>query len=277
MTSHYGLSLTSGEKKVYTNAGCFWPFTYHDKQTPLMMTLTEEQVRRMEANRKRALEIQQQRKEKMLLSSSSSNDEVALVVEREKAEVAMTNANDGRNYNIRSTSSVFDDGGFICSSANSCSGNIYSSVLPSIEKGMELQSNKRARLSNVSDINDTETNKSKQQQTRVGSSVKDENVDNEDDTVSLEEFELSASPYISQTEAQRLYCVPLGTLAVCSCIEKPNPRSKSFTPMKLYNRSEVRQRAHARYGGKVGLIAERERRKKNRSDKDLDEMKNIFG
>lgn len=228
------------------------------------MTLTEEQVRRMEANRKRALEIQQQRKEKMLLSSSSSNDEVALVVEREKAEVAMTNAN------VRSTS-VFDDGGFIRSSSDGG---------PSIEKEMELQCNKRARLSNdVSDINDTETNKSnqQQQQTQVGSSVKDENGDNEDDTVSLEEFELNASPYISQTEAQRLYCVPLGTLAVCSCIEKPNPRSKSFTPMKLYNRSEVRQRAHARYGGKVGLISERERRKKNRSDKDLDEMKNIFG
>lgn len=239
----------------------------------MMMTLTEEQVRRMEANRKRALEIQQQRKEKMLLSSSSSrNDEVALVVEREKAEVAMTNANDGGNYNIRSTS-VFDDGGFIRSSSDGG---------PSIEKEMELQCNKRARLSknDVSDINDTETNKSnqqQQQQTRVGRSVKDENVDNEDDTISLEEFEFNASPYISQTEAQRLYCVPLGTLAVCTYIEKPNPRSKSFTPMKLYNRSEVRQRAHVRYGGKAGLIAERERRKKNRSDKDLDEMKNIFG
>ena len=223
----------------------------------------------MEANRKRALEIQQQRKEKMLLSISSSNDEVALVVEREKAKVAMTDANDGGNYNIRSTS-VFDDGGFIRSSSDGG---------PSIEKEMELQCIKRARLSNdVSDINDTETNKSnRQQQTRVGSSVKDENVDNEDDNISLEEFELNASPYISQTEAQRLYCVPLGTLAVCTYIEKPNPRSKSFTPMKLYNRSEVRQRAHVRYGGKAGLIAERERRKKNRSDKDLDEMTNIFG
>jgi len=245
----------------------------HQPQTTntMMMTLTEEQVRRMEANRKRALEIQQQRKEKMLLSSSSSsNDEVALVVEREKAEVAMTDANDGGNYNIRSTS-VFDDGGFV----RSCSGGG-----PSIEKEVELQCNKRARLSNdVSDINDTETKnqQQQQQQTRVGSSVKDENVDNEDDNISLEEFEMNASPYISQTEAQRLYCVPLGTLAVCTYIEKPNPRSKSFTPMKLYNRSEVRQRAHVRYGGKAGLIAERERRKKNRSDKDLDEMKNIFG
>ena len=276
MTSDYVLPLTQEKRNrlsSFTNAGCLWPFTYHDTPTKdtntMMMTLTEEQVRRMEANRKRALEIQQQRKEKMLLSSSSSsNDEVALVVEREKAEVAMTNA-DGGNYNIRSTS-VFDDGGFI----RSCSDGG-----PSIEKEVELQCNKRARLSNdVSDINDTETkNQQQQQQTRVGSSVKDENVDNEDDTVSLEKFEMNASPYISQTEAQRLYCVPLGTLAVCSCIEKPNPRSKSFTPMKLYNRSEVRQRAHVRYGGKAGLIAERERRKKNRSDKDLDEMKNIFG
>ena len=202
---------------------------------------------------------------------SSIGGEVALV-EREKAVVAMTNANDGGNN--RSTSScVFDDGGFISSNISSGSGNIDSSSLPSNEKEMKLQSNKRARLSNdVSDMNDTETNISKQQQTRE-SSVKDE--DNEES--SLEEFELNASPYISQTEAQRLYCVPLGTLAVCTYIEKPNPRSKSFTPMKLYNRNEVRQRAHARYGGKAGLIAERERRKKNRSDKDLHEMKNIFG
>lgn len=223
------------------------------------MTLTEEQVRRMEANRKRALEIQQQRKEKMLLSTCI-DDEMALV-EREK-EVAMTNANDGGNK--RSTS-VFDDGGFIRSSSDGG---------PSINKEMIFRSDKRARLSDdVSYINDNKTNKSTQQQAR-GSSVKDE--ENEDD-ISLEEFELNASPYIPQTEAQRLYCVPLGTLAVCTYIEKPNPRSKSFTPMKLYDRNEVRQRAHARYGGKAGLSAERERRKKNRSDKDLDEMKNIFG
>lgn len=232
-----------------------------------MMTLTEEQVRRMEANRQRALELQQQRKEKMLLGSRS-NDEGALLVEREKAE-ALTNANDG----VGNKRNTFDDGGFISNSIiSSGSGGIDLSALPSIDKAIKLQSNKRARLSNVFDINDTETNKSKQQQTR-GSSVKDEN----DNLISLEEFELNASPYISQTEAQRLYCVPLGTLAVCTYIEKPNPRSKSFTPMKLYNRNDVRQRAHARYGGKAGLIAERERRKKNRSDKDLDEMKNIFG
>ena len=99
---------------------------------------------------------------------------------------------------------------------------------------------------------------------------------NGDDESSLEDFEQGASPYISQTEAQRMYCIPMGTLAVCSYIEKENPRKNGWSKMKLYLRSEVRRRARKRFGGVDGLIKEREKRKKNRFERDLEEMKDVF-
>ena len=173
------------------------------------MALTEEQRKRIEENRKRALEI---RKKK----------------ETEKKESTIS-------------SSVFDEGGFV-------------------------QDNKKRKIEDsgykkVEDIKQSTTN----------------TTDNDSDTESLEHFELNASQYISQTDAQRLYCVPKGTLDVCTFIEKDNPHNKGFAKMKLYLRKDVRKRSHKRFGGKQGLILEREKRRKKRSAKDLEESKNIFG
>lgn len=99
----------------------------------------------------------------------------------------------------------------------------------------------------------------------------------DDDEESLEDFEHNATEYITKAEAQRVYCLPLGTLAVCSYTERENPHKKGWSSMKLYSRSEVRRRARKRFGGKDGLVQERERRKEKRLEKDLEEMKDVFG
>jgi hypothetical protein len=206
----------------------------------IKMTLTEEQLRRMEENRKRALEIKRKRELEHL-----QNEE-------------MTASGDAP--------SVFDAGGFVGKSPVK----------------MESHS-KRIRLDVGSKDNIMVPTKSGSEEGHARSKASSINMDgnsivdvNGDDESSLEDFEQDASPYISQTEAQRMYCIPLGTLAVCSYIEKDNPRKIGWSKMKLYLRSEVRRRARKRFGGIDGLIKEREKRKKNRFEKDLEEMKDVF-
>jgi hypothetical protein len=92
-----------------------------------------------------------------------------------------------------------------------------------------------------------------------------------------EEFEIGASQYVNKNEAMTLYCLPAATLAICTCVEeRRNPRNASWTPMKLYLRSEIRQLAHKRYGGVDGLQAERQKRGANRLSKDLAKAKDVF-
>ena len=180
------------------------------------MVLTEEQRKRIEKNRKRALEI---RKKK----------------EAEKKESTIS-------------SSVFDEGGFV-------------------------QENKKRKIEDDELVGRGENGYKKEEDIKQSTNT----TDNDSDTESHEDFEINASQYISQTDAQRLYCVPKGTLDVCTYVEKDNPHNKGFSKMKLYVRSEVRKRSHKRFGGKQGLILEREKRRKKRSAKDLEESKNIFG
>mmetsp|Transcript_17641 Transcript_17641/g.24888 ORF Transcript_17641/g.24888 Transcript_17641/m.24888 type:complete len:164 (-) Transcript_17641:205-696(-) len=92
----------------------------------------------------------------------------------------------------------------------------------------------------------------------------------------LEDFEKGASEYITKQQAMKIYCIPEGTLQVCSFIEKENPRQKKFAPMKLYRRDEIRDRAHKRFGGLKGLVEERRRREMKRLEKDLDRSDNFF-
>mmetsp|Transcript_9988 Transcript_9988/g.22376 ORF Transcript_9988/g.22376 Transcript_9988/m.22376 type:complete len:204 (+) Transcript_9988:112-723(+) len=203
------------------------------------MVLTEEQQKRMEESRKRALEIKRKKQ-----------------IEKEKNEKMMASAN---------APSVFDAGGFVGKSS-----------------GMESQNNKR-RINEVSvDVGGggkkgcNVENASTKTISNGNSNNTNEDA-NDDDESSLEDFELNASAHISQTEARSIYCVPLGTLAVCSYIEKDNPRNRGFAKLKLYVRSEVRRRGRKRFGGKEGLIREREGRKKKRFEKDLAETKDVFG
>lgn len=94
--------------------------------------------------------------------------------------------------------------------------------------------------------------------------------------VALEDFEVGASSHVSKREAMQMYCLPEGTLAVCSFIEKENPRHKAWTPMKLYERAEIRRRARERFGGMEGLVAERRKRQEKRFRNDLERTKDIF-
>ena len=106
--------------------------------------------------------------------------------------------------------------------------------------------------------------------------TKNEDSGDEDDNVELEDFEVGASPWVTKDEAMRKYCLPQGTLAVCSYEERPNPRNKSWTPMRLYKRSEIRRRARERFGGLEGLIEERRKRDKKRFANDMAETRDVF-
>lgn len=92
----------------------------------------------------------------------------------------------------------------------------------------------------------------------------------------LEAFEEGASEFVTKQEAMKMYCLPQGTLDVCSFIERPNPKKSSWSSMKLYSRAEIRQRAHKRYGGIHGLQAEREKRSQSRYEKDMEKSKHVF-
>mmetsp|Transcript_616 Transcript_616/g.870 ORF Transcript_616/g.870 Transcript_616/m.870 type:complete len:208 (+) Transcript_616:16-639(+) len=206
------------------------------------MALTDEQRKRMEENRKRALEIKRKKQ-----------------LEKKEKEMVVATAS--------VPSSVFDAGGFVGKSP---------------EEKIELQSKKRR----IEDVSSKDAGDGKMSRKHVGDTITTRNFTGnsnttdqntiEDDESSLEDFEIDASPHISQTEAQRTYCVPMGTLAVCAFIEKENPRQRGWNKMKLYDRAEVRRRARKRFGGKGGLQAERDKRKKKRFEKDLKETKDVF-
>ena len=113
--------------------------------------------------------------------------------------------------------------------------------------------------------------------TKEGAKPNDNNIGgNEAPCTEMEEWERGESKLVTKEEAMRKYCLPLGTLAVCSYEEKANPRHKGWTPMRLYNRSEVRKRAHERFNGLDGLVDERRRRERKRFAKDMEETKDLF-
>ena len=98
----------------------------------------------------------------------------------------------------------------------------------------------------------------------------------EEEDVELEEFEVGASELVTKTDAMKIYCLPEGTLAVCQFTEKENPKHKSWKPMKLYYRAEVRRRARERHGGIEGLVAERKKRAEKRFQKDIELANEVF-
>ena len=101
-------------------------------------------------------------------------------------------------------------------------------------------------------------------------------LEEEEEDVELEEFEVGASPYVTKGEAMQMYCLPQGTLDVCSFIEKENPRNKKWNTMKLFHRCEIRKRARERHGGMDGLINERNKRKRKQFERDLEKSRDIF-
>lgn len=116
----------------------------------------------------------------------------------------------------------------------------------------------------------------KKRKVNGGSGCLKENENKEEEDVVIEDFEVGASPFVSKREAVQLYCLPEGTLAVCTFVERENPRNKAWAPLKLFKRSEIRRRARERYGGLEGLIEERRKRAERRFKKDLKAAEDIF-
>ncbi|KAI2496327.1 XPA protein C-terminus [Fragilaria crotonensis] len=132
------------------------------------------------------------------------------------------------------------------------------------ERALQLQKKKRESVV----VGEDEAKERCEKKIRIETKV--------DEEIDLEEFEIAASKFVTQREAKQVYCLPEGTLAVCSYVEKTNPRGKGFKPMKLYDRAEIRRRARERFGGLGGLIAERNRRAEERFRKDLERNKDLF-
>jgi len=137
------------------------------------------------------------------------------------------------------------------------------------------ESNKKRRLNNN---DEGEASQGKPSNDTLVSSKKQklDSAKEEEEDVKLEDFELGASDWITKSEAMKMYCVPQGTLAVCQVEEKPNPRHASWKPMKLYIRSEVRQRARKRFGGLEGLVEERSKRRQKQLERDMAKARSIF-
>jgi len=143
------------------------------------------------------------------------------------------------------------------------------------KKQKTTKSNGSASLSSLSSSIPTTTPRSNP--VSKSSSASEDSNDNEyHSREPLEEFEEGASEWVTKTEAMNMYCLPEGTMAVCSCEERENPRNPLFKPMKLYRRSEIRYRAHKRHGGLEGLVKERNRRRKRKLDKDMEAAMDIF-
>jgi XPA protein C-terminus len=128
------------------------------------------------------------------------------------------------------------------------------------ERALEIQKRKRDRvLDDQTSIDEKGTKKL-----------------NLDEDLELEDFEVNASKFVTRKEAREMYCLPDGTLAVCTFTEKENPHGKRLKPMKLFERAEIRRRARERFGGLAGLIEERDRRKNKKFQNALESTKNIF-
>jgi len=66
------------------------------------------------------------------------------------------------------------------------------------------------------------------------------------------------------------------TVPLARCLEKTNPKRQSWTTMKLFLTKDVRERAHARFGGEEGLQAERSEREKRKWASTLKKTKKVF-
>jgi hypothetical protein len=140
------------------------------------------------------------------------------------------------------------------------------------ERALEIQRRRKLEAQQTSQ----EEAKRRKVTPRKRQSKIDTQDDKEDTDVELEEFEKDASAWVTKKEAMKVYCLPEGTLAVCACEEKANPRNKGWTPMKLYNRAEIRRRARERFGGLQGLIDERRAREEKAYERDLLQADKVF-
>lgn len=206
------------------------------------MSLTEEQKERIKRNRERALEIRRRK----------------LAEQQEKAAAAAEQQRNQKEIQQQSLGAVKHE---------NKDGTVE--MEKKIEGNKEENKNPYINMMNQTTQNNTKYNNNNQQ--------KEEQEETEEEEIELEEFEIGASTQITKTEAMKLYCLPIGTLNICSYITKPNPRQSKWKEMKLYNRNEIRRRARERFGGLDGLKEERRRREMKRFERDLDVVDGVFG
>mmetsp|Transcript_23763 Transcript_23763/g.27048 ORF Transcript_23763/g.27048 Transcript_23763/m.27048 type:complete len:155 (-) Transcript_23763:46-510(-) len=139
------------------------------------------------------------------------------------------------------------------------------------ERALEIRRQKRKK-------EEEELEKENTTQSTLTSKKKKKRINCEkENNIELEDFEVDVSNLVSKKEAKEMYCLPEGTLAVCEVVvERENPRNKGFSKMKLYDRSDIRERARKRFGGIDGLRDERNKRSQDKFERDLKQMKNIF-
>lgn len=151
------------------------------------------------------------------------------------------------------------------------------------ERKRKLQEQQKEKEKTRTNIQEKNKQKQKLERSEQGQETKrlkreggDETATKKDEEVDCEDWEIELSEWVSKKEAVEKYCLPEGTLAVCEVSTKDNPHNKGWAPMKLYRRSELRNRAYKRYGGKEGLIEERTKREQKRLAKDLKDAEDIF-
>eukprot|EP00581_Thalassiosira_minuscula_P019294 CAMPEP_0183712012 /NCGR_PEP_ID=MMETSP0737-20130205/7301_1 /TAXON_ID=385413 /ORGANISM="Thalassiosira miniscula, Strain CCMP1093" /LENGTH=196 /DNA_ID=CAMNT_0025940587 /DNA_START=426 /DNA_END=1015 /DNA_ORIENTATION=- len=186
------------------------------------MALSEEQRKRMEENRKRALEIKRKKQ-----------------LEKETNEKLTAMASCGTAP--KNSDTVFDAGGFMQKS-------------PSSEVTSEMQNNKKRRIKDDGSEKNVGEGKQKSGEAEaLGTTNTNEEDDNDDS--SLEDFERDASPYVSQTEAQRTYCLPKGTLDVCSYVERDNPRKRRVDQNEIVQSGRSAEEGEEKVRGQGGVGA----------------------
>ena len=82
-----------------------------------------------------------------------------------------------------------------------------------------LETEKSTRINeeeNNTNNNTSNSNHHKKAKTETANTNTTENNTADD---ALEDFEVGASPFVTQTEATQQYCLPAGTLAVCTVVE----------------------------------------------------------
>lgn len=144
------------------------------------------------------------------------------------------------------------------------------------ERALELQKKRKLQQQQQQQQRDKPEQENESNNKKQKIKEKKQQQQEEEEETEKEDWEENASPFVFKKEAQQMYCLPEGTLAVCSFTEKENPRNKGFAPMKLYDRKDIRRRAHKRFGGVEGLKKERRSREEKRFQKDLERTQDIF-
>ena len=198
--------------------------------------LTEEQEERIRRNRERALEIRRRKQKEKEEAAAAATLQQSIISKTSKSSSGHSNVNP-----YAETSKSTEGSTSICK-----------------DYPDEITTSQNYHSTTSLPKNDTTANKS------------------QDEDIELEDFEIDASPYVTKQQAMKQYCLPPGTLAVCSYIEKDNPRQSKWSKMKLYDRSEIRRRARERFGGLEGLIDERNKREKKRFERDYQSAHDVF-